>query len=144
MRPDNPPEDSSARMIPKNKDKAVKPVERLFPFVLRSRILVVGRETLWRSRSRLHFILVTEDVSDNSLQEILKDFAPYPVVQKYLSADLEKHFGLKNAKVIGFTKSGLAQSIYAEMKERRLNKPAGASSGGSGPKGAETPPKPPD
>jgi ribosomal protein L7Ae-like RNA K-turn-binding protein len=117
-------------MIPKN--KAVKPVERLFPFVLRSRILVVGRETLWRSRSKLHFVLVTEDISDNSLQEILKDFAPYPVVQKYVSEDLEKHFGLKNAKVIGFRKSGLAQSLYAEMKERRLNKPSDKRSGESG------------
>jgi len=32
-------------------------------------------------------------------------------------------FGLKGTKVIGFKKSGLAQSIYAELKEHRLNKP---------------------
>jgi len=131
MRPENPPQDGSAGMIPTN--KAAKPVERLFPFVLRSRILVVGRETLWRSRSKLHFVLVTEDISQNSLQEILKDFAPYPVLKKYVSEDLEKHFGIKNAKVIGFKKSGLAQSLYAEMKEKRLNKPSDTKSVGSGP-----------
>ena len=32
-------------------------------------------------------------------------------------------FGLKGTQVIGFKKSGLAQSIYAELKEHRLNKP---------------------
>ena len=35
------------------------PVERLFPFVLRSRILIVGRDTLARSKSRLQFIMIT-------------------------------------------------------------------------------------
>jgi hypothetical protein len=37
--------------------------------------------------------------------------------------DLEKFFGIKGAKTIGFAKSGLAQSIYAELKEYRINKP---------------------
>src|SRR5690242_1010944 len=36
-----------------------KPVERLFPFVLRSRNLIVGRDTLSRSKSKLHFVLIT-------------------------------------------------------------------------------------
>ena len=31
---------------------------------------------------------------------------------------------MKNAKVIGFSKSGLAQSIYAELKEHRINLPS--------------------
>ena len=30
---------------------------------------------------------------------------------------------LKGAKVVGFAKSGLAQSIYAELKQHRINKP---------------------
>lgn len=96
----------------------------MFPFVLRSRTLLVGRELLARSKSQLHFILVTQDLSDNSRQEILSDFAHYPIVQRYTAADLETFFQIKNAKVIGFKKSGLAQSIYAELKEYRLNKPA--------------------
>jgi len=99
------------------------PVERLFPFVLRSRNLLVGRETLQRSKSKLHFVLLTCDLSDNSRAAILSDFEHYPVVQHYTSEELEKFFGIKGAKVIGFQKSGLAQSIYAELKQHRINKP---------------------
>jgi hypothetical protein len=102
---------------------AKKPVERLFPFVLRSRNLIVGREILARSRSRLHFVLITTDLSEDSRKHILADFSHYPVVQHYTSEDLEKHFGIKGAKVIGFQKSGLAQSLYAELKEYRINMP---------------------
>ena len=100
-----------------------KPVERLFPFVLKSRGLLVGRDTLWRSKSKLHFVLVTFDISDGSRAEILSEFTHYPVVQKYTSEDLEKFFGVKGTKVVGFTKSGLTQSIYAEMKANRINQP---------------------
>jgi len=99
-----------------------KPVERLFPFVLRSRILLPGGDTLRRSKSQLHFVLVTTDISSNGLAEILADFAHYPVVQKYTSQELEKFFQVRGAKVIGFRKSSLAQSLYAEMKESRINK----------------------
>jgi hypothetical protein len=98
-----------------------KPVERLFPFVLRSRNLMVGRENLARSKSRLHFVLITTDLSEASRDEIVNDFRHYPVVQRYTSADLEGFFGIKGAKVIGFQKSGLAQSIYAELKSHRIN-----------------------
>jgi hypothetical protein len=102
-----------------------KPVERLFPFVLRSRILLVGRDTLQRSKSKLRFVLITTDISQNSRAEILSEFAHYPVVQYYQTEDLEKHFGLKGSKVVGFAKSGLARSLYAELKQHRINKPPG-------------------
>src|SRR5262245_14705971 len=101
-----------------------KPVERLFPFVLKSRALLVGRDTLRRSKSKLHFVLITTDISDTSREEILADFSHYPIVQRYSSEDLTKFFNIQGAKVIGFEKSGLAQSIYAEMKEYRINKPS--------------------
>ena len=100
-----------------------KSVERLFPFVLRAGILLVGRDTLRRSKSKLHFVLVTEDIAESSRTEVLSDFKHYPVVQRFTAADLEKNFGIKGAKAIGFAKSGLAQSIYAELKEHRINKP---------------------
>jgi hypothetical protein len=105
------------------KAASAKPVERLFPFVLRSRSLLVGRETLLRSKSRLHFVLITSDLSEQSRAKVLSDFAHYPVVQHYTSEELERFFGLKGTKLVGFEKSGLAQSIYAELKEHRLNKP---------------------
>ena len=106
-----------------NKQGSPKPVERLFPFVLRSRNLLVGRETLERNKSRLHFVLIAHDLSEQSRAELLSDFAHYPVVQHYTSEQLEQFFGVKGTKVIGFQKSGLAQSIYAELKQHRLNKP---------------------
>ena len=114
-----------------------KSVERLFPFVLKARILIAGRDTLVRSKGKLHFLLVTRDISENSRQEILKEFAHYPVVVHYTADDLEKFFGVKGAKVIGFAKSGLAQSIYAELKQHRINKPM------EKPTKRESPPTPP-
>ena len=101
-------------------------VERLFPFVLRARKLLVGRDTVRRSKSRLHFVLITRDISEASRDEILSDFAHYPVVQEYTTNELEQFFGVKGAKVIGFEKSELAQSIYAGLKGRRIFKTRGA------------------
>lgn len=112
-------------------------VERLFPFVLRSGILMVGRETLRRRKAKLHFVLMTTDISDASREEILKDFVHYPIVQHYTSDDLQQRFNIRGAKVIGFAKSGLAQSIYAELKPRRINQPVVK------PKRPESPPTPP-
>jgi len=106
-----------------NTETPPPPVERLFPIVLRSRLLLVGRETIRRSKSKLHFVLITRDISDNSREEMLKTFMHYPVVQHYTAADLEQHFALKGTKVIGFRKSALAQAIYAELKPHRINKP---------------------
>ena len=106
-----------------NSEAPTRSVERLFPFVLRARILLIGRDTLRTNKGKLHFVLITEDISESVRAEILEDFKHYPVVQHYGPADLEKFFGVKGAKTIGFTKSGLAQSIYAELKEHRINQP---------------------
>lgn len=108
-------------MTPENPPAAH--VERLFPFVLRARILLVGRETLLHSKRHLHFILVTDDLSENSLSQVLHHFRAYPVVQHYTAAELERHFGVRGTKVLGFRKSTLAQSVYGELKQYRLNKP---------------------
>jgi hypothetical protein len=105
----------------------MRSVERLFPFVLRARILLVGREILKRSKSKLHFVLMTSDISELSRGEILSEFAHYPIVQHYTSSELETHFDVRGAKVIGFAKSGLAQSIYSELKDHRVNLPARTS-----------------
>jgi hypothetical protein len=101
-------------------------VERLFPFVLRSRILMVGRDTLRHSKGRLHFVLITTDIAESSRLEVLTDFKHYPIVQHYTGADLEKFFGIRGAKTVGFAKSGLAQSIYAELKSHLINQPVAA------------------
>lgn len=104
-------------------DTGGKSVERLFPFLVRARKLIVGREALVRSRRRLHSILIATDISDNSKQEILHEFADYPILQKYTSREFEQFFGVRNAKVLGLEKSSLAQSIYGELKGVRINIP---------------------
>lgn len=102
----------------------LRSVERLFPFVLKTRGLVAGRDAIRANRGRLHFVLITEDIGEANREEVLRDFTHYPVVQRFQAADLEKFFNVKGAKAVGFLKSGLAQSIYAELKAYRLNKPA--------------------
>jgi len=108
-----------------------KPVERLFPFVLKTRGLLVGRDTLRANKGKLHFVLITRDIADASRDEVLRDFTHYPVVQHFLAADLEKFFNVKGAKAVGFIKSGLAQSIYAELKPHRINQPFNPSKSGT-------------
>jgi len=104
-------------------DPGGKSVERLFPFLVRARKLIVGREALVRSRRRLHCVLIATDLSENSKEEILREFEDYPVLQKYTSKQFEEFFGVRNAKVLGLEKSSLAQSIYAELKSARVNAP---------------------
>jgi ribosomal protein L7Ae-like RNA K-turn-binding protein len=100
-----------------------KDVARLFPFVLKTRGLLVGREALHANKGHLHFVLIAEDIAEASKAEVLKDFAYYPIVQHFTAEDLAKFFNVKGAKAVGFTKSGLAQSIYAELKPYRINQP---------------------
>jgi len=50
-------------------------------------------------------------------------------------------FAVKGAKAVGFVKSGLAQSIYAELKAFRINRPVTA--GGSNSQKISAPPTPP-
>jgi hypothetical protein len=97
--------------------------ETLFPFVMRSRILIVGRDTLLRSKSNLHFVMITDDISAASRTRILSDFIYYPVVQHYTAKELETFFGIQGTKVIGFKKSDLAKSLYAVLKQYRINEP---------------------
>ncbi|MGV3773998.1 MAG: hypothetical protein ACO1QB_13940 [Verrucomicrobiales bacterium] len=102
-------------------------VEKLFPFVRKTRSLIMGRDTLERSKSRLQFLLITTDISDNSKNAMLKEYEHYPVVQYYSSADLERHFGCNSCKVVGFEKSDLSKAVYAGLKQFRINKPASGS-----------------
>lgn len=104
-------------------------VERLFPFLLRARCLIVGREALARSRKKLEFVLITTDLSELSRSRIMSTFALCPIVQHYTSADVERHFGFKGTKVLGFRKSSLARSVYSEMKQHKVATIPGAAKG---------------
>jgi len=93
-------------------------VERLYPFALRARVVVVGEALLNKLRKKLHFILVTRDLSEKRLKEMLRSYNETPILQIYETGDIEEHFGFKNTKVLGFKKSSLAVSIYRELKEK--------------------------
>ena len=98
-------------------------VERLYPFALRARVVVVGEALLNKLRKKLHFILVTRDLSEKRLSEMLRSYSETPILQIYETENIEEHFGFKNTKILGFKKSSLAVSIYRELKEKaeRLN-----------------------
>jgi hypothetical protein len=102
---------------------STKTIERLFPFIKRARTLIVGQQIVLRSKSQLHFVLLTHDISDRGKSEALRKFKHYPVVQRFRSADLQKHFDVRGAKLLGFRKSGLSKSLYAELKKYRINEP---------------------
>lgn len=100
-----------------------KNIERLFPFIKRARALIVGQHVILRSKSQLQFVLITHDISDRGKSEALRKFKHYPIVQRFRSADIHKHFDLKGVKLLGFRKSGLSKSLYAELKRYRINEP---------------------
>ena len=96
---------------------------KLFNFANRSRIVITGRERIARSKHKLQFILVSTDIAENSLENILRDFSHYPIVQLFTSEEFEDFFTYKNCKFIAFEKSDLAIQIYKDLKEARINKP---------------------
>jgi hypothetical protein len=98
-------------------------VEQLFALAVKSKLLLIGREALRRNKSHLHFVLIATDIIANHREEVLADFKHYPVVQHYTAADFERLFKIKGAKTVGFAKSDLAKSIYAELKAHRINQP---------------------
>jgi hypothetical protein len=98
-------------------------VEQLFALAVKSKLLLIGREALRRNKSHLHFVLIATDIIANHREEVLADFKHYPGVQHYTAADFERLFKIKGAKTVGFAKSELAKSIYAELKAYRINQP---------------------
>jgi hypothetical protein len=95
--------------------------EKLYSFIKRAKLLITGRTLLLKSKSKLQFIWITEDISENSLNEIKADFSNYPIIQLEKSEYFELHFALKNTKVVGFAKSDLSSSIYLELQPWRIN-----------------------
>ncbi|MEC9131547.1 MAG: hypothetical protein VYE02_09205 [Verrucomicrobiota bacterium] len=105
-----------------------KPVERLFPFALRARIVATGEQTLKAIRKKIGFLLLTEDISPSRVHQILKQFPGLPVYQRYTSEDFKTFFGYQQTKVIGFRKSALTRSILKEFKSLGLSALQGKNS----------------
>ena len=94
-----------------------KPVERLFPFAIRARIIVPGGDSVVRLARKLEFALLATDLSPKSRNEIEYNLRQVPFFVLYSSAELERFFAVPGAKVLGFKKSDLARSIARELKQ---------------------------
>ena len=94
------------------------PVERLFPFVLRSKIHVIGISAILRSQKHLQLIFLATDLSLNSKEKLFSALNRIPVVSNYDSEALSNLFSVPGLKVMGLKKSPLAVSILREFKEK--------------------------
>jgi hypothetical protein len=96
-------------------DMSIEEFEKLAPFALRARQVVVGRERLIQTRNRLAFVLMTTDMSERSRQELTAIF-PCPQVSALTSADIERLFGYHNTKLLGFRRGSLANSALKALR----------------------------
>ena len=96
---------------------------RVAPFALRARAVSTGREKLLQHRNQLAFLIVTEDLSDNSRREVLRDF-PCPIYQALTTEQVETLFQFHNTKLLGFARSALSAQIQKLLKGHRLVAPS--------------------
>lgn len=99
-------------------------VTRLYPFALRSRVVVTGRPALRANRRNLHFLIVTEDITAEGRDAAITEFSHVPVVQLHRAEETAALFGRADVRVIGFLRSAISQSIYAELKPHRIATPS--------------------
>ena len=92
---------------------------KLLPFARRAGVAVTGRERLGRVRKHLVFVWVTEDASARTVAEVRAGFG-CPVVRCLTSAEVGSWLGFRGTKVVGFTRSSLAATLYRACQEHRL------------------------
>lgn len=90
--------------------------ERLSQFMRRARIVEVGRDRLLQVKSRLQFMLVTEDLSDNSMSQLLREFDGCKIYRCLSLDDIERYFGLHGTKVIGFRRHPLSAQAMNDLR----------------------------
>lgn len=92
-------------------------IEQLMEIAVSSKLLLIGREALRRSKSHLHFVLIATDIIPSHRDEVLADCKHYPVVQHFTATDFERLFKLKGAKSL-FEKAGWS-NIHASRRSMR-------------------------
>lgn len=90
-------------------------LKKLAPFVVRAGLAETGRQRLLQHRNKLAFMLITEDISENSREETLKDF-PCPIYQALTMADMAELFHLQGTKVVGFRRNVLSSQVQRCFK----------------------------
>ncbi|MDD3953094.1 MAG: Gfo/Idh/MocA family oxidoreductase [Lentisphaeria bacterium] len=102
-----------------DQNEKITSFERLAPFMLRSRVVEIGRQRLEQVRKQLAFVLVTDDIAENSRKKALQLF-PCPVFQCFSSHDLERFFGCHSTKMLGFRRSPLSSNAMKELKMYKI------------------------
>lgn len=99
---------------------------KLAPFALRSGIVVRGRGKLKRLGTRLAFVIVTSDASEGTYRQMSR-WVPCPIIRDLTSADVRTLFALENTKVIGFTRSPVATSLWTALRPNAAETDASAN-----------------
>ena len=89
---------------------------KLAPFARRAGIAVTGREKLRRLSKELVFLWVTEDASERTVRELRSEYT-CPLLRFLTEGDVERLLGFQGTKVVGFTQSSLATSLYRECQD---------------------------
>ena len=92
--------------------------EKLSPFMIKAGIIEVGRDRLKQVAHKLAFLLVTEELSYNSLQELLTSF-DCPIYRCLTALDVEKYFNYRGTK---------ARGTAGQRPGSRVRRKAGCSS----------------
>ncbi len=91
-------------------EEKLSQLKKLAPFVVRAGLAETGRQRLLQHRNKLAFVLITEDISENSREETLKEF-PCPIYQALTMTDMAEFFHLQGTKVVGFRRNVLSSQI---------------------------------
>lgn len=91
-------------------EEKLSQLKKLSPFVVRAGLAETGRQRLLQHRNKLSFVLITEDISENSREETLKDF-PCPIYQALTMSDMSELFHLQGTKVVGFRRNVLSTQV---------------------------------
>jgi len=94
-------------------------LRKLAPFLLRARKIATGREKLKKNARNLAFLLVTDDLSENSLSQLLRDFQ-CPMYRIGTMETMKELFAFENTKIAGVFRSPLADSIEPTLADCRL------------------------
>lgn len=96
---------------------------KIAPFMRKAGVVVVGRERLLQLRNRLAYVLITNDISENTRQMVVETFK-CPVYQCLTSEDIEKLFNYKGTKLLGFRRSPMSNAVLADIRPFIVKKEA--------------------
>ena len=89
-------------------------LKSLAGFAQRAGLIINGREKLKRHLRSLQCIILSTELSKNSLREAQHDYN-CPMYHCFTTAEIESLFGLKNTKILGLKQNQLSKNIEAML-----------------------------